>query len=152
MVLIVSCAALTMAAGVFVLAPLFRGAENSLEIELMAETDMDRLIDRKMAIYRNLKDLVLEYKMGRLSDEDFQQLESGYKKDAAMILQELEQLESSDGLKGSSDTPKEQVAVSGRRNDMKEQGAAPVKPSSCPSCGSKTIPGKKFCADCGQEL
>ena len=151
MELIVSCAALTAAAGLFVLVPLFRGSENSLDVELMAESEMDRLIDRKMSIYRNLKDLVFEYKMGRLSDADFRQLEADYKKDAAAILQELEKLESSENLNTLPDTSMEKEIASSQQNSTTDQ-AAPVRLTVCPSCGSEIIPGKKFCADCGLEL
>jgi hypothetical protein len=151
MEIIVACAALMVAAGLFVLVPLFRGSENSLDIELMAENEMDRLIDRKMSIYRNLKDLALEYKMGRLSDEDFRHLEADYKKDAAVILEELEQLDSSEGLNVSPDTPMEKEISSGQGNDTADRTAAPGG-AKCPSCGSEIIPGKKFCADCGRKL
>ena len=144
--LLATCAVLTAAAAFFVLLPLFRVSESGLEIELMAETEIDRLMDRKSAIYRNLKDLSLEYAMGRLSDEDYRQLEEGYKEDAAAILYKLEQLEGSAGMEQDA-APK--VVSKGEV----QSGAKPAEaPGKCPSCGSDIIPGKKFCADCGHQL
>ena len=57
--------------------PLFREPKAALDIDLLAETELDRLLDRKAVIYRNLKDLEFEYAMGRLSDADFHRLRDG---------------------------------------------------------------------------
>ena len=92
------CAALVLLAGGYVLLPLFREPKAALDIDLLAETELDRLLDRKTVIYRNLKDLEFEYAMGRLSDADFHRLEADYKNDAAIILAKLDQLGASEGL------------------------------------------------------
>ena len=148
MLLIASCAILTILLAVFVLRPLFRGSENSLDILLMAETEADRLIDRKAAIYGNLKDLTLEYQMGRLSDEDFRTLEAGYKADAASILQKLEQM----GVSESFEASIEEDIASRRKPPQTDKSGRMINRALCPSCGADVIPGKKFCADCGQKL
>jgi len=153
MVLIVSCAALTVVAGIYVLVPLFKGTENRLDVELMAETEMDRLLDRKASIYRNLKDLTLEYKMGRLSDLDFRQLEADYKKDAAAILQELENLEGSLVTPAdTTDASPGSTAVRDTDSPNTKNNKTPVGAIACPSCGAESLPGKKFCGDCGHTL
>ena len=154
MLLIVSCTILTLVAGILVLRPLFRESEDSMDILLMAETEADRLIDRKAAVYGNLKDLALEYEMGRLSDDDFRRLDAGYKSDAAVILLKLEQMGVSESLDASIE---EDIA-----SRKKAQPADVKHPASdtdpqreealCPFCGAEIIPGKKFCADCGHEL
>ena len=148
MLLIASCSILTILAAVFVLRPLFRGSENSLDILLMAETEADRLVDRKAAIYGNLKDLTLEYQMGRLSDEDFRNLEAGYKADAASILQKLEQM----GVSESFEASIEEDIASRRKPPQADKSGRMKNRTLCPSCGADVIPGKKFCADCGQKL
>ena len=148
MLLIASCAALTILAGIFVLRPLFGETENSLDILLMAETETDRLIDRKSAVYGNLKDLALEHEMGRLSDDDFLRLEAGYKADAAMILQKLERL----GVTESLEAEIEKDIVSRKKGDEANKADPQRNKELCPSCGADIIPGKRFCADCGHEL
>ena len=148
MLLIAACSILTILAAVFVLRPLFGETENSLDILLMAETEADRLADRKAAIYGNLKDLTLEYQMGRLSDEDFRNLESGYKADAASILQKLEQMGVSESLEASI----EGGIASRRKPPQTDKPGRRADRTLCPSCGADIIPGKKFCADCGHEL
>jgi len=124
----ISCVILVFAAGVYTLWPLFAKTykENA---ESPSETDADYLVTRKTAIYRNIKELEFEYKMGRLTDVDFQRLEAEYKDEAAEILQKLDDLNAS-GIKPEQD----------------------ANADSCPACGAKTIPGKKFCADCGARL
>lgn len=148
MLLIASCTVLTVVAGIYVLVPLFRESSGSLDIDLRAETEADRLIDRKNAIYRNLKDLALEYEMGRLSDEDYSQLQAGYKKDAAIILQRL------DGLKSSQNQDEEiEKEIAARKRKMGSGDSVSAEASAkCSSCGADLIPGKKFCADCGHKL
>jgi hypothetical protein len=148
MLLIASCAALTALAGIYVLFPLFRETGDALDIDLVAETEMDRLLERKAAVYRNIRDLTLEYRMGRLSEKDFRQLEAGYKIDASAILQKIERI-------GGSIHPDEafekEIAF---RKAVDSQGGAPLTPDEarCPSCGADILPGKKFCADCGHKL
>jgi hypothetical protein len=121
----VFCAALVMASGLFVLSPLFGKEKEMLDPGSSGETELERLQDRKSIIYRNIKDLEFEYRMGRLSDPDFKQHEAEYKSEAAIILQEMEKL----GVTEEQD-----------------------KNLKCPACGAEIMPGKKFCADCGHKL
>jgi hypothetical protein len=142
----IACTAVVIFGGLYALLPLFREPEGNLDIDLVAETELDRLLDRKNVILRNLRDLEFEHEMGRLSDSDFQQLSSGYRGEAASILQRLDQLNASENL----DTMIEKDIAA-----RKSKSAAPVKergPARCPACGSEILPGKKFCADCGQRL
>ena len=124
-----SCVILVLAAGCYVLRPLFAKTfdENT---GTPTETDADYLAARKTAIYRNIKELEFEYKMGRLTEPDFQRLKMEYKDEAAEILQKLDML---------NDSPVKQVSDGKTTN-------------TCPACGAKTIPEKKFCADCGARL
>lgn len=146
--LIFTCAALVMLSGIYVMAPLFREPKGNLEVDLLAETEMDRLLNRKAVIYTNLKDLEFEYKMGRLADADFKRLETGYKVEAAGVLRKLDQL----GVEKNIDETIER-AVAARKAKLFPKDKTPGQAVlNCPSCGAALIPGKKFCADCGQRL
>ena len=90
--LLFACLALSLLAGFYVLMPLFKEPRGNLEVELLAETELDRLLSRKAIVYSNIKELEFEYKMGRLSDADFQRLEAGYRNEASLILQKLDRL------------------------------------------------------------
>jgi hypothetical protein len=145
-VLILVCSALVFVAGAYVLIPLFTEPKGNLEVELLAETELDRLLNRKAVIYTNLKDLEFEYKMGRLSDGDFHRLEAGYKSEAAALLRQLDQLGVEDNL---DETIEKDVAA--RKRKGAAQSGEP-HPSRCPACGAEAIPGKKFCAECGRRF
>jgi hypothetical protein len=148
--LVIACTAVVVLAGVYVLVPLFKEHKGNLEVELLAETELDRLLNRKAVVYSNLKDLEFEYKMGRLSDADFHRLETGYKAEAAAILQSLDQL----GVEKNVDESIEKdVAVrKARLFPARAPRAASDQDVRCPACGAELIAGKRFCADCGHKL
>jgi len=126
----ISCLILVLAAGGYVLWPLFAKKTDECAASL-AETDADYLVARKTAIYRNIKELEFERKMGRLSEADFRRLETEYKDEAAEILQKL-------------DMTKDSTTI--------ENQQSKIENSTCSACGAASIPGKKFCADCGARL
>jgi len=91
---------LTILLALYVLMPLFKEPKGNLEVELLAETELDRLLNRKAVIYSNLRDLEFEYGMGRLGDADFHRLESGFKSEASEILHKLDSLGIDENLDG----------------------------------------------------
>jgi hypothetical protein len=93
------------------------------------------LDERRAAIYENLRDLQFEYRVGKLSDADYQQTKVGLQKELAGVLAEIEKVSS-----GAPPTP---VKV-----------AAPkVKPGTvCPHCNATFPQPLKFCGECGKEM
>jgi hypothetical protein len=146
--LIFACATLAVLSSIYVVTPLFREPKGNLEVDLLAETEMDRLLNRKAVVYTNLKDLEFEYKMGRLSDADFKRLEADYKSEAASILQKLDQL----GVEKNIDETIERDVAAHRARLFPREKTPDQASVTCPSCGAAIIPGKKFCADCGHRL
>jgi rRNA maturation endonuclease Nob1 len=143
-----ACSAMVLLAGAYVLTPLFKEPKGNLEVELLAETELDRLLNRKAVVYSNIKDLEFEYKMGRLSDADFRRLEAGYKNEAALILQKLDQLGAEKNIDESIEKD-----IAARKSRLFPSSLSASKDSQrCPSCGAEVIAGKKFCADCGHRL
>lgn len=146
--LYVACTALVLLAGVYVAIPLFKEPKGNLEVDLLAESELDRLLNRKAVVYQNLKDLEFEYKMGRLSDGDFKRLEAGYKAEAAQILQKLDTL----GVEKNIDEAIEKEVAKRRSRRQAPASEAEEESARCPSCGAQVLPGKNFCADCGHRL
>ena len=144
-----ACTAVVIAAGFYTLMPLFRDPQGNLDLDLLAETELDRLLDLKAVIDQNIGDLQFEKKLGRLSDEDFRQLEAGYKSEAAAVFQSLDQLDASESLDEAIEKD-----IAARKARL--QGAGSKRDGSakrCPSCGAVLVSsGKKFCADCGHRL
>jgi len=50
------------------------------------------LDDRRAAIYENLRDLQFEYRVGKLSDADYQQTKLSLQKELAQVVSEIEKI------------------------------------------------------------
>ena len=86
------------------------------------------LDERKATIYENLRDLQFEYRLNKLSDEDYQASKLGLQKELARVLEETDRIKAGMG---------QPVKV-----------AAPKKPA-CAKCGAQFEKSPKFCPECG---
>ncbi|MCL6565249.1 MAG: hypothetical protein K6U09_02390 [Acidobacteriia bacterium] len=82
-----ACVALTGAVLVFV----FR-VEHTPEDALPHRTRLDQLLERRDTIYENLRDLKFEYRAGKYSDRDFEQMKEALEAEAAQVIAEIELL------------------------------------------------------------
>lgn len=57
------------------------------------KTRVAYLEERRDAVYENLRDLNFEYKAGKLSDADYENLRNSLESEAGAILAEIDQLE-----------------------------------------------------------
>src|SRR6266566_1067728 len=96
----------------------------------------EHLDERKAAIYENLRDLQFEYRVGKLSDQDYQQTKQDLQKELAGVLAEIDRLKQ---------TLASQVVA-----------AAPAAPKKtryiCPSCKAEFPTALKFCGECGKPM
>jgi rRNA maturation endonuclease Nob1 len=96
------------------------------------------LDERKAAIYENLRDLQFEYRVGKLSDADYQQTKLALQKELATVLAEI-------------DRAAQPVA----KPEPVKLAAAKSKPAPgtvCPHCGAKFSNSMKFCGECGKAM
>src|ERR1051325_4683994 len=109
------------------------------------------LDERKAAIYENLRELQFEYRVGKLSDADYQITKQDLQKELAKVLAEVDRLKSGLPAQAAPGAAAEKVAA--------EKKAAPVadtKPVAakgkfqCPSCGASFPVDLKFCGECGK--
>src|ERR1017187_5075857 len=54
------------------------------------------LDERKVAIYENLRDLQFEYRVGKLSDQDYQQTKKDLQRELAGVMAEVDRLKRSE--------------------------------------------------------
>ncbi|MDD5541985.1 MAG: hypothetical protein PHX83_02330 [Acidobacteriia bacterium] len=80
----------------FTLQPLFQQSNESIYIDNLGETELESLLQKKEAIYENMKDLEFEWKMGKLSEEDFHKLRDEFKAEAAQVLDRIDFIEHSE--------------------------------------------------------
>jgi hypothetical protein len=106
---------------------------------------VQHLEDRKQAIYENLRDLQFEYRVGKLSDEDYQQTKQALQRELAGVLLEMEETFKRLGLQP---TP---VAKKPAANPAVRTRPAPQR-TTCPHCGASFPQSLKFCGECGRAI
>ena len=107
-------------------------------------TRLDHLQEKKKVLYDNLRDLHFEYRTGKFSDEDYQQLKTSLQHELALVMQNIEELEA----------PREAV---GKRKATAAAEPAAATPNTgdaraCPSCGHANPAKHKHCSECGGRL
>ncbi|MFY9805175.1 MAG: hypothetical protein WA211_15615 [Candidatus Acidiferrales bacterium] len=55
-------------------------------------TKLDQLLERRDAIYENLRDLRFEFRAGKFSEHDFEEIKQSLEVEAARVLAEMDQL------------------------------------------------------------
>lgn len=111
------------------------------------ESPFAHLDDRKAAIYENLRDLQFEYRLGKLSDSDYQNTKKDLQKELATVLAEVDRLKAQIASNPA-------MAVSTPAPKPKTERAAAAKPIVfvCPSCGATFEKSLKFCGECGKSM
>ena len=121
--------------------PLFK-KENTLESAVLEETEWDLLLRKKEVLLGNIQDLDFEYKCGKLSETDYQQVRKEMAGDVAQVLERIHSLEASLDLD----------ALIRREVSSRKDPSSRPKRNSCPSCGAENPAKNKFCAECGGKL
>ena len=101
----------------------------------------EHLDERKAAIYENLRDLQFEYRLGKLSDDDYQHTKKDLQKELAAVLAEVDKLKEKLGVNAAGAPPK--------------PAPPPVKKGEgfvCPVCGATFKQDLKFCGECGKPM
>ncbi|MGH9714122.1 MAG: hypothetical protein ACRD5M_12565 [Candidatus Acidiferrales bacterium] len=73
-------------------------------------TKLDQLLERRDAIYENLRDLRFEFRAGKFSEADYEETKQALDMEAARVLAEMDQ------LTGSTPTPATRQAATERRH------------------------------------
>ena len=119
--------------------PLFARSD-SLESAILEETEWDLVQRKKEVILGNIQDLDFEYKCGKLSEEDYKTLRREMAGEAAAVMGEIDNIETSQDLDALI-----RREVASRREIVTGQNL-------CPSCGHANVVINKFCAECGTKL
>jgi len=100
------------------------------------------LDERKAAIYENLRDLQFEYRVGKLSDTDYQNTKTDLQKQLAAVLAEVDRLKAGTG----SEVNGTAAAAAAAKPAVK---ASAFK---CSHCGAKFERELRFCGECGKAM
>jgi hypothetical protein len=95
------------------------------------------LDERKAAIYENLRDLQFEYRVGKLSDADYQQTKKDLQRELAGVMAEVDRIKLQLSPNGAPPAPPQ---------------PKPIDRLICPHCGAKFAQALKFCGECGKPM
>jgi hypothetical protein len=116
------------------------------------------LDERKASIYENLRDLQFEYRVGKLSDADYQHTKQDLQRELAAVMAEVDKLKAQ--LNGNATAappmPLADARSFDRNRDRKgaEQSKPQTKPEAwtCSACGATFEKELKFCGECGKPM
>ena len=95
-----------------------------------SETPIKPLEEAKVRIYEALRDLQFEYRVGKMSDADYQASKQELQKELARVLQQMDETAPVGAVKP----------------------AAKAKGNVCPHCGASFKDKLKFCGECGKAM
>jgi hypothetical protein len=102
--------------------------------EAPAVSPTAHLEERKAQIYENLRDLQFEFRLGKLSDADYQKTKVDLQLELAKVLAEIDAVPAVPAKLARAQAVK--AAVSDK----------------CPHCGAKFPQPLKFCGECGKAM
>jgi len=102
-----------------------------------------KLTETRDVTLETLKDIQLDHEMGKLSDQDYQSLNSQYRSQALQLLKEIKSYQM--GKEKSMPEPE---------NNPEQKGTekGPSQAKYCSYCGVELPPWGKFCHQCGHEI
>ena len=106
------------------------------------------LDERKASIYENLRDLQFEYRLGKLSDNDYQLTKKDLQKELAAVMAEVDRVKLQ--LQGG----RTQTVAAAAAPAPKAKAKAAPEPDSltCPHCNAHFEQELKFCGECGKPM
>ncbi len=111
------------------------------------------LDERKAAIYENLRDLQFEYRVGKLSDSDYQLTKIDLQKELATVMAEVDRVKLK--LRGqTAPAPKAKPAAAAPKAAATPSPAPAPEPDAftCPHCSAHFEVALKFCGECGKPM
>lgn len=93
------------------------------------------LEERKAQIYENLRDLQFEFRLGKLSDQDYQKTKVDLQRELAKVLAEIDAVQPVVAVK-----PTRPLVAKSSMSDK------------CPHCGATFPQPLKFCGECGKAM
>ena len=104
------------------------------------------LDERKAAIYENLRDLQFEYRVGKLSDTDYQQTKRDLQKELAGVMAEV------DRIRDEMKLPPAAAAAVAAAVKSRPQARKEADPHTCAHCNAHFEKELKFCGECGKPM
>lgn len=162
-------ALLSLLAVYYAVAPLLQATRPTL---LLDDDKLVELLGRKDAVLQGIKDLEFDYRVGKISDEDYRRLDQRLRRQAIGLIQQIErvapesasldeQLESIIAQFRQTSSTRAEAAPTSTPVVSTQTFTAPISPVAtaptakadgtrfCTECGKPLAANHKFCAHCG---
>ncbi|MCK5392483.1 MAG: zinc ribbon domain-containing protein [Deltaproteobacteria bacterium] len=170
-ILIISAAVAIYIALPFFLKSVSQGNESTILSQVESgdpvTEKLQSLDNHKEALFSAIRDIDFDYGLGKLSKEDFEELNNKYKLEAAAVLKEMDKIQNQRETQGP-DYELEKEILSHRKSraenlfddktieeEISAFTSASYKPNLqnvCFKCGSEYLSGDSFCSKCGASL
>ena len=155
----IACGLLALGVVAFLISPLLDGQRRQVGGRL----DLEDLNKRKDFLYAAIRELNIDYTMGKLSQEDYQKLQGEYMQEASSVLERIEQRgNGKQNLSAQIDHSILEIRKkrTGHAISIQNSDAAVAEPVTavetdqvlCDACGTANEPDAKFCIECGTTL
>jgi hypothetical protein len=136
---------LAILTAIFVGYPFFQKQQRKVSFALNHRAQ--ELEARKAEIYAAIRDIDFDYRMGKLSQDDYETLRDQYKAEAISMMKQIDQMKPGQ--------PRSATARSdGKGVRSSKQEAVPIEPAArfCHQCGEPVVSKDQFCSACGEKL
>lgn len=137
-----------------------------LEALDMAAQGVDALASRKKMLLRALKDLETEHGIGKIEDDDFEQVAATYRQELKAVLKKIDESLAPHRARAEelarAHLVRAGIADAGYRGEQpandERRAASDAKPKDkpsrleCPKCHASNEPDAKFCKECAEKL
>lgn len=110
--------------------------------------EISDLLLHKETLLAAIKEIDFDYKTGKLSDEDYQELQEVYRSKAMSVIEEIEESEKKQG-EAMEKKLEEEIKASRQKGDNIQPPKQTKATLNCPSCSNPYVAGDKFCQRCG---
>lgn len=126
----------------FVVVPYTRNSPDEVKKNGAKSARLADLLAQRDVVLSAIKDLEFDHEMGKISDEDYEQMNTQYRQEAVAVLQAIDH---SNGRRPARKALEAELRL--LRQEKKTPGA-----SFCRACGAATGAQDRFCSNCGHKL
>jgi hypothetical protein len=139
--------AIILASVAFVALPYFRIKAAAASNGATKNVRLADLYSRRDNLLAAIKEIEFDHAMGKISAEDFAEMNSRYRQEAVTVLQRVDALNGGNGAtQKSMRAQKLEAELRALRSQKRNKGAF------CSACGAAIGAQDRFCGHCGQQL